>query len=119
VEFTLILNNILSNAIEYSPPNTVIDFSLQSSSDNHYCFHVSNEMEEPLTKEDLVNMFNRMWRKNLARSSELHAGLGMSLIQSYAKMLDFSVDVHITKQNNFSISIGRIQLPESEQRSGE
>jgi two-component system sensor histidine kinase ChiS len=119
VEFTLILNNILSNAIEYSPPNTVIDFSLQSSSDNHYCFHVSNEMEEPLTKEDLVHMFNRMWRKNLARSSEQHAGLGMSLIQSYAKMLDLSVDVHITKQNNFSISIGRIQLPESEQRSGE
>ncbi len=109
-EFRLILNNIISNAIEYAPSNTTIDVKLMTTQDGYYCLSISNQMIELLTEQDLLNMFNRMWRKDLARSSEQHAGLGMSLIQSYARMLSLTVDVKVNEHQIFTISIGKIPI---------
>ncbi len=109
-EFRLILNNILSNAIEYTPVNNTIEVKLSVDDNGLYCLRVSNQMITPLTEQDLKDMFNRIWRKDDARSSENHAGLGMSLIQSYAQMLSLTVEVEVIEQQVFCICIGNIQI---------
>ena len=112
-EFRLILNNVLSNAIEYAPNATKIDVDLVDEGKDFYCLRVTNQMAVPLTEDDLNNMFNRMWRKDFARSSEKHAGLGMSLIKSYAQLLSLTVDVKLTEKQHFCICIGKIQMTSS------
>ncbi|MEZ5658548.1 MAG: ATP-binding protein [Burkholderiaceae bacterium] len=36
-------------------------------------------------------MFDRLWRKDAARSNARHAGLGLALVQAYADQLGLSV----------------------------
>lgn len=109
-EFRLILNNVLSNAIEYSPEHATIDVNLSGDDTGFYCLSVSNPMIGVLTEQDLNDMFDRMWRKDAARSSENHAGLGMSLIKSYAQMLSLTVKVDVNEKQVFRICIGNIQV---------
>jgi len=50
---------------------------------------VSVAIEVPvyLTPEDLPHLFERFWRKDPARSSQLNSGLGLALAKAYAQSL--------------------------------
>jgi signal transduction histidine kinase len=111
-EFDLILNNIVSNAIEYSPKHTTITIVINMQNTHFVQLQIGNEMIDMLSEQDLSDMFNRMWRKDLSRSSERHAGLGMSLIKSYSELLMLSVNVNVIGQTRFNISIGNIKIDE-------
>lgn len=109
-EFDLILNNVFSNAVEYSPENGTITASI-TEADGVGQFELSNPAEH-LVPSDLDDMFDRLWRKDLARSSEHHAGLGLSLVKAYAAALNLDVDVKLEQTNLFSFRLSGMQYVE-------
>jgi signal transduction histidine kinase len=89
----IILNNLLTNALKYSPPDTLIEMSVQGVTDAqglktiHFC--VSNEVGEAGTPAP-DRAFERFYRAESARNQS-GAGLGLWLSQELAHALGTEV----------------------------
>jgi len=112
-ELALILNNVISNAVEYSENSKPISICAQLQDDGSMSLTCINYMEVLLSASDLKNMFQRMWRKDASRSSEKHTGLGMALIKAYADTLNYGVGVQVVEKEKFVITIKHIPLANS------
>lgn len=84
--FGLILQNLLGNAVQYSPRRGSIRllFEIRASQFN---LSIANPTHD-LTRDDVPHLFERFWRKETARSGQDHSGLGLSLARAYAQSLD-------------------------------
>jgi signal transduction histidine kinase len=69
----------MDNAIKYSPEGSVINVSLNRNG-SKVVLSVSNDTEEPLTKENTDHMFDRFYRTDESRNSETGGyGIGLSI----------------------------------------
>ena len=102
--FILIMDNLLSNAVEYSRSSSTVDLSARKDHD-FFLFSVSNPTDD-LSPNDLPLIFERFWRKDTARTRERsHSGLGLSLVKSLADFLGFSVEAKLSLNHCLNISI--------------
>ena len=76
-----ILQNLLNNAVTYSPRGSVVRVSASPSS-----LRVENEAPD-LTADDLEHLFDRFWRKSASRSEKNHSGLGLSVVRAAVEFL--------------------------------
>ena len=67
-------------------------------------FAVENPVRT-LTDDDLPFLFDRFWRKDTARTSGRHAGLGLSLVKSLSEVCDWSVQAELTRERHFRIRV--------------
>ncbi len=105
----LILQNLIFNAISHSPPNSSIKIEVKTGLD--YCeLSIINAMLDPLTETDLDNIFNRFWRKNRARETGRHTGIGLSLVKSYANSMNLEVNTSISEKGLFCLALGKIKV---------
>ncbi|MBV8780655.1 MAG: hypothetical protein JO353_04595, partial [Phycisphaerae bacterium] len=81
-----ILANLLSNAVNYAPPQSRIEFQLTLDS-AETVIAIGNDAPL-LAEDDLNNLFEPFWRKSAARTADGHTGLGLSIAAAYAKALD-------------------------------
>lgn len=105
-EIELVLHNLLSNAVSYCPPGDVIDISL-SQSEQFFELIIKNHSHD-IREEDLQVMFERMWRREKSRSSEEHAGLGLSLVAAYATLLNMKVSVSLEEDSTIAFCVSGI-----------
>jgi two-component system heavy metal sensor histidine kinase CusS len=89
----LILSNLLSNAAAHGSPGGVVTCSATISGDD-FTLRVANPTAE-LTPADLPRIFDRFWRKDAARSSGRHAGLGLSLVSALCELLGFRKEARL------------------------
>ncbi len=107
--FGLMLLNLLTNAIAYSPVGSRIE--IEFSSHNDRCsIQIKNPMTGTLSAEDLENIFDRFWRKDLARTVGQHGGIGLALVKSYAKLLDLEVKASMDQDEKFCVRVSNIKL---------
>jgi signal transduction histidine kinase len=102
----IIFSNLLSNALKYSPPDTLIELAVQGVHRNGQtrmvAFCVSNEIGEAgVPSPDLA--FERFYRAEAARNQS-GAGLGLWLSQSLAHALGTDV-VMQTQPNKISFTL--------------
>jgi signal transduction histidine kinase len=94
-----ILNNLLTNAIKYAVPESLIEFkveALRQGDQSDIVFAVSNEVvPESAPNPDLV--FQRYYRAEMAKQQS-GAGLGLWLAQSMAHAL--GTEIHYVNQAN-------------------
>jgi len=94
------LSNLISNAIRYGAPNSVIETSILPS---HSWIDISvRNRGNDISKEDLTHIFDRFYRANAARSHEGHDGLGLGLAITRAIMLAHGGDVEVESRNGFT-----------------
>lgn len=97
---SLMLKNLLNNAIKYSPKKSNIDIVI---SDKTLC--ISNEFEKPLDDAQFSRLGERFFRP--AGQNESGSGLGISIVKRIAKIHD--CDTHFDmKDNKF---IATIKMP--------
>jgi len=84
-----ILTNLFENAVDYATPGGRIRLALRCRSDA-VSITVANTATE-LTPEDVARLFDRFWRREPSRTGGVHAGLGLSLAQSFARAMDWSL----------------------------
>ena len=102
-QWLLMLTNVFSNALAYSPARSTIQVVV-GIQEVHFSVSIANRAEQ-LSAEDLPLMFNRLWRKDKARSSGYHAGLGLTLVSAYAQQLDLEVIPELDEQQMFSLTL--------------
>jgi signal transduction histidine kinase len=98
-----ILSNLMDNAIEYSPPGTVIWIEGEVNADQ-FTVRVVNQAGNLLTS-DLPKLFERFWRKDSARSNAEHSGLGLSLARAFARVLEGDLTAALDDQSILTISL--------------
>lgn len=97
-----VLTNLLSNAVIYSPPQSEICCIATGDSDTVH-LTICNPAED-LTPEDIPHLFERFWRKDPARTTGEHTGLGLSVVKALSEILH--LDVHATLDaKHFAITI--------------
>ncbi len=89
----LILSNLLSNAVTYSPAGSTVSCSATVTRGT---LEVTVANPAPLLgPEDLPFLFERFWRKDPARTGSLHAGLGLPLAKAFAELLGLSLTAEL------------------------
>lgn len=96
-----ILENLLSNAIEYSPTGGSVVLRADTEGERGR-LRVSNTTNN-LDPDDLPFLFERFWRKDTARSSPLHSGLGLALTKAYAESLGMDIRAELTNRTEITL----------------
>lgn len=99
----LILTNLFSNAIEYSPPDTQVSVGVIRRQDQVEIM-VSN-VTDCLAIGDLPLLFDRFWRKDRVRARGHHAGLGLSLVKALADLLCVRVSLDFKSDREFQVTL--------------
>ncbi|MCL1066334.1 ATP-binding protein [Shewanella olleyana] len=88
----VIISNLISNAAEYAPTNSKISIDSES---RDAVIRVVNDAPN-LSRDDLSTMFDRLWRKDEARTDSKHVGLGLSIAYTAAQALslELSAELH-------------------------
>lgn len=74
-----VLNNLISNAVKYSPKGGLIKIALGSSG-GHYQLSVGDE-GIGMTEEQVAHMFDKFYRADSSNTSVHGVGLGMSIVR--------------------------------------
>jgi len=106
--FELLLFNLISNAIAHSPSNACVKIGVVTDSDR-CAIEIINPMLDCLSESDLSNIFERFWRKDSARTTGEHPGIGLSLVKAYAECLNMNVTASISDDKLFSIRLSNIK----------
>ena len=75
-----VMDVLLDNALKYSAPNSMVTVELSQS--GRQCLLSVASPGEPLTKEELTDIFKRFYRADKARAMNGSYGLGLSIAQS-------------------------------------
>jgi len=92
--FLIIIQNLLGNAVSYAPEGDQIDLVWDK---RQYILSIENTATD-LEATDLNKMFERFWRKDEARTSEEHAGLGLRLATLCSERLGFTITPSLKEQ---------------------
>ncbi len=94
---SIIISNLVSNAIKYSNSNGVIDIELTKEF-NEIIFSISNN-GVGISDQDLNKIFSSFFRSNVSSHPEIKGtGLGLSIVKRLCDLLNFKIAVE-SKQN--------------------
>jgi two-component system sensor histidine kinase QseC len=113
-KFPLMVANILSNAVAYSPPGAAV-VCASAETNGRPSVSFSNRAEN-LEPQDLGVMFDRFWRKDEARSAGRNVGLGLSLVRAMADLLAIEIVTRLEPDKTFRITLSG---PAAERDQGE
>ena len=97
LDLDLMLSNVLGNAVAHADRGTTLAIVLAENS-----LSITNAART-LTEDDLPMLFESLWRKDEARTSEFHVGLGLSIVQAYAERLGIELGVFL-QNGEFTIT---------------
>jgi two-component system sensor histidine kinase QseC len=97
------LSNLLSNAVTYSPPQRMIH--CVATPDGEMVRLTIRNPTEDLTPDDVPHVFERFWRKDPARTTGDHSGLGLAIVQALAALLHIGVEAALDAERNFVITL--------------
>ncbi len=97
----IIVMNLIANAVEYAPSGSEVTLACLAPD---RLFEVTNAAPM-LTAEDIPHLFERLWRKDAARSDPSHAGLGLSLAQSCAGTLGLTLTAELVGSGVLQMSL--------------
>ena len=101
--FGSILANLFSNAVEYTPAKGTLLIRHATQGDR-WSFSVTNTVGH-LRPEDLPHLFQRFWRKDTARSTPEHSGLGLSLARAFAEALGMNLRAELVNERELAMTL--------------
>lgn len=104
-KLTIMLVNIIANAVAYSPEGSTIEVRAASGQSNDTLTIEVTNIAPDLSNEDLRFMVERFWRKDQSRTGGGHAGLGLSLVKELAQVLGIIIDFKLEDGARFTISL--------------
>ena len=101
----LILTNLLSNAADHAPKKSSIKIIGATDENKDQIFATTNPAPD-LKAEDVSHLFERLWRKDKARTNDSHSGLGLAIAHSCAEVLNLELTAKLADQK-LTIALGR------------
>jgi signal transduction histidine kinase len=94
-----IITNLVNNAKQYSPEKSVVIVGTQLNEEGKLQFSVTNELKVSLTDEDISQLFDPLWQKDSARTSNDNFGLGLSIAKALSRAIGAELHVSLSGQN--------------------
>lgn len=104
-KFALIVSNLLSNAVAYSPSGTAVVCESEEMA-GRASVSFSNRADH-LEPQDLAVMFDRFWRKDETRTGGRNVGLGLALVRAMADLLHIEIEAHLLSDRTLRITLSR------------
>ncbi len=107
-----VLVNLLHNAVQYNKPGGSIDVSAQA--DGPWLDVQVHDTGVGIPPEAFEHIFERFYRADPSRhASELHAGLGLSIVKGYVSLLGGTVTVEsqVGQGTTFRVRLPAVRLP--------
>jgi two-component system sensor histidine kinase QseC len=98
-----ILTNLFSNAVEYCPEGGRFTCSMEQGPEKVRLTMINSN--NTLTEEDLPKIFDYLWRKDPARTDGSHIGLGLVLVESFARILDIPIKAELLQGGDFCMTL--------------
>jgi AraC-like DNA-binding protein/anti-sigma regulatory factor (Ser/Thr protein kinase) len=97
LKMEIILFNLLSNALKFSPPRTKVELSCTYiSSEKRFWISVTDH-GYGIDKKHLPHIFDQFWSKDLSENGQLSgAGIGLSLVKEYVELHHGEIYVNST-----------------------
>lgn len=100
--FSIIINNLISNAVKYSNSNDDLTIKIVKNDTKVECHIIDSGMGIP--KEDLEKIFNPFYRSKSTDHPEIKgSGLGLSIVKRLCILL--SCEIKITSQENIGTKV--------------
>jgi signal transduction histidine kinase len=99
-----ILNNLYDNAVDYTPAGGEIALTCTEIPPKRFRFTIANPTEH-LNSQDIERLFERFWRKEGARTSGQHVGLGLSIVRTFATALGWQVTAALDATQVLTITL--------------
>lgn len=99
-----ILTNLIHNAVYYSPEESKVSIELDIIN-KQPALKISNITLQNITIADIDNMFEPLWQKDQARTSETHFGLGLAIVRKLAERANIKISVKLDKDNVITFSV--------------
>lgn len=96
-----ILINLVRNAIEYSAPGTSV--TIREDGKSQAARLIISNVTRDLAPADIPHLFERLWRKDAARSSDGHFGLGLSLAKAYGRLLGMELRAELGQDGTLTM----------------
>lgn len=107
--FTVILRNLIGNAVDHSPGQGRIDVAARSEGSGME-LRITNEAPA-IRQEDLPRLFEPFWRKEESRTDSRHRGLGLAIVESLVRVLGWRIETGLDPSGRLSIALS---IPRSE-----
>jgi signal transduction histidine kinase len=103
VYFSLILDNLISNAVKYAFEKSTIQIHLQEINDK---VEISITNQGPKIKTDEINaIFNPFYRNKDHENTTRGYGLGLTIVTKAAQLLQIKIEVTSNEQTSFKLII--------------
>jgi len=103
----IILHNLFDNAVAYANDAGTVRISADVS-EGRFHLEVANTGSR-ISPEEVQRVFDRFWRGDESRANTgVHCGLGLSLCQRLARLLNGEIEIHSEKMDWFTV---RLTLP--------
>jgi signal transduction histidine kinase len=99
----IIFSNLVENAVAHSEPGTVVECGGGPGSVGVDLWLVNTARD--LERADLEHVFDRFWRKDVARSDRSHIGLGLSITRRLCEILHIRLGVELSEHRLFKTSL--------------
>ncbi len=103
----MILSNLFVNAVSYSPEHSEVRIRAEIRHDD-VVLEVRNAALD-LKPEDIVHMKDRFWRKQRVDRQSGHSGLGLTLVEALARIMQLDVNLQLDQQQVFMVTISGLQ----------
>jgi signal transduction histidine kinase len=100
--FSIIINNLISNAVKYSNKNTNLAITISKGLNKIECSIVDAGIG--IDSKDVDKIFNSFFRSDSTEHPEIKGtGLGLSIVKKLCALL--SIDIHISSEKNVGTSV--------------
>lgn len=101
--FSIIVNNLISNAIKYSPDNSKITIAL-SESEGTVITITDTGMGIPAN--DLQKIFNQFYRSKATEHTNIKGtGLGLSIVKRLCLLLGIAIDIYSKEEKGTTVKL--------------
>ena len=102
-----VIKNLLDNALFYSVEESIVSASIEKEGDGSIVTKIKNISSNPLTHDDLNNIFKPLYQVDKSRTHTDRHGLGLSIVKNIAQVngYDLSVDYQESREVTFTVVI--------------
>ena len=102
--FEAIITNLMNNALYYSPKGSIVEINVNDKEGN-ITLSISNQLSVLMSESDLAQMFEPLWQKDTARTSEQHFGLGLSIVKRLCQQMNIEITVQLMPENGIEFTL--------------
>ena len=106
ISFNIITSNLINNALFYSPAQSTVDLTITKQDNNRICIIIQNKLIQPISPEQLQQLFKPLYQIDSARTENQHYGLGLAIVKKLCLLNNYTIEVSQPDQETIQFTLG-------------